>query len=324
MQQDADFITAEFLYMFRASCAHHQEYKILTWQPPVQVVMVAGRSSLCHIRDETDTVSSLIWQSEDPPATITTCTGSCCQHFILLMMGAWRPKHVEKFCSNKICILLHYVSVLFNLIQWFQFIWYPGQCLSQPLNHYSHFSHHVSLTNENLPANFSPEALASHYHIINAFYSIWDGKKCIWNTMQKHIRKLCTAEPRTRYVRNSANITKWIKLCWLKQQSMSEPRDYGHAVYTTVFHFHGNWQKQTSNLNGWNRIAKKPQGEKKWRGEHALSEEFLVWKAVRDMQLLTPMESLSIWKGSKKPLDDIDYNQNEECISLNLLTTILQ
>ena len=31
------------------------------------------------------------------------------------MMGAWRPKHVEKFCSNKICILLHHVGVLFNL-----------------------------------------------------------------------------------------------------------------------------------------------------------------------------------------------------------------
>ena len=53
MQQDADFITAEFLYIFRASCAHHQEYKILTRQPPVQVVMVAGGSSLRHIRDET-------------------------------------------------------------------------------------------------------------------------------------------------------------------------------------------------------------------------------------------------------------------------------
>ena len=46
MQQDADFITADFLYMFRASCAHHQEYKILTRQLPVQVVMVAGGSSL--------------------------------------------------------------------------------------------------------------------------------------------------------------------------------------------------------------------------------------------------------------------------------------
>ena len=46
MQQDADFITADFLYMFRASCAHYQEYKILTRQPPVQVVMVAGGSSL--------------------------------------------------------------------------------------------------------------------------------------------------------------------------------------------------------------------------------------------------------------------------------------
>ena len=57
MQQDADFITADFLYMFRASSAHHQEYKILTRQPPVQVVMVAGGSSLCHIRD--GTVSSI-------------------------------------------------------------------------------------------------------------------------------------------------------------------------------------------------------------------------------------------------------------------------
>ena len=46
MQQDADFITADFLYMFRASCAHHQECKILTRQPPVQAVMVAGGSSL--------------------------------------------------------------------------------------------------------------------------------------------------------------------------------------------------------------------------------------------------------------------------------------
>ena len=46
MQQSAHFITADFLYMFRASSAHHQEYKILTRQPPVQVVMVTGGSSL--------------------------------------------------------------------------------------------------------------------------------------------------------------------------------------------------------------------------------------------------------------------------------------
>jgi len=41
-----------------------------------------------------------------------------CQYFILLMTGAWRPKHVEKVCSNKICILLHHVGVLFNLRMW--------------------------------------------------------------------------------------------------------------------------------------------------------------------------------------------------------------
>ena len=45
-----------------------------------------------------------------------------CQYFILLMMGAWRPKHVEKVCSNKICILLHHVGVLFNLKTYF--VWY--------------------------------------------------------------------------------------------------------------------------------------------------------------------------------------------------------
>jgi len=60
MQQDADFITADFLYMFQASSVHHREYKILTRQPPVQVVTVAG------------------WRSEDPPATITTYTSGCC------------------------------------------------------------------------------------------------------------------------------------------------------------------------------------------------------------------------------------------------------
>jgi len=67
MQQDAHFITAGFLYMFRASCAHHQEYKILTWQSLVQVVMVVGGSSLCHIRDEK-------LRFEDSSTTITTCT----------------------------------------------------------------------------------------------------------------------------------------------------------------------------------------------------------------------------------------------------------
>ena len=63
MQQDADFITADFLYMFRASSVHHQEYKILTRQPPVQVVMVAGGSSLRHIRDETSFYLSLYYDA---------------------------------------------------------------------------------------------------------------------------------------------------------------------------------------------------------------------------------------------------------------------
>ena len=91
MQQDAYFITADFLYMFRASCDHHQEYKILTRQPPVQVVMVAGGFLLRHIRDET-VVSFLIWRSEDPPATTTICTGGCMSAFYTPDDGCMKPE----------------------------------------------------------------------------------------------------------------------------------------------------------------------------------------------------------------------------------------
>ena len=80
MQQDADFITADFLYMFRASCASHQEYKILTRQPPVQVVMVAGGSSLRHVRDETKLLPvaavSVFYTPDDWRMTPETCRES--------------------------------------------------------------------------------------------------------------------------------------------------------------------------------------------------------------------------------------------------------
>jgi len=75
MQQDADFITADFLYMFWASSAHHQEYKILTRQPPVQVVMVAGGSLLRHIRDEVAAVS-VFCTPDDGRLTPETCRES--------------------------------------------------------------------------------------------------------------------------------------------------------------------------------------------------------------------------------------------------------
>jgi len=39
MQQDADFITADFLYMFLASSAQHQEYKILPCQYFILLMM---------------------------------------------------------------------------------------------------------------------------------------------------------------------------------------------------------------------------------------------------------------------------------------------
>jgi hypothetical protein len=69
MLQCAGFISADLLYMFRASGAHHQEYLKTGTAATGTCVMVAGRSSHHHIRDEI--VSSLIWRCDDLPATIT-------------------------------------------------------------------------------------------------------------------------------------------------------------------------------------------------------------------------------------------------------------
>ena len=45
-----------------------------------------------------------------------TCTrGRRASFLILLMMGAWRPKHVGWLCRNKTCTVLHQVGVLFDL-----------------------------------------------------------------------------------------------------------------------------------------------------------------------------------------------------------------
>ena len=45
-----------------------------------------------------------------------TCVRGCRASFlILLMMGAWRSKHVEWLCRNKTCTVLHQVGVLFDL-----------------------------------------------------------------------------------------------------------------------------------------------------------------------------------------------------------------
>ena len=45
-----------------------------------------------------------------------TCTGGCLASFlILLVMDAWRPKHVEWLCRNKTCTVLYKVVVSFDL-----------------------------------------------------------------------------------------------------------------------------------------------------------------------------------------------------------------
>jgi len=98
MQHCAGFISAESLYMFRASSAHHREQ--------LQVghhITILG-------------TSSLIWWCDDLPATITPVPGAAVPVFLILpMIGAWRPRHVEWLCRNKTCTVLHQVGVLFDL-----------------------------------------------------------------------------------------------------------------------------------------------------------------------------------------------------------------
>ena len=43
-------------------------------------------------------------------------SGRSASFLILLMMGAWRTKHVEWLCRNKTCTVLHQVGVLFDLL----------------------------------------------------------------------------------------------------------------------------------------------------------------------------------------------------------------
>ena len=50
----AGFISADSLYMFRASGAHHQEYLKTGTAATGTGVIVAGRSSHHHIRDDGD------------------------------------------------------------------------------------------------------------------------------------------------------------------------------------------------------------------------------------------------------------------------------
>ena len=51
-----------------------------------------------------------------PTCNYNTCTrGPRASFLILLMIGAWRPKHVEWLCRNKTCTVLHQVGVSFDL-----------------------------------------------------------------------------------------------------------------------------------------------------------------------------------------------------------------
>jgi len=41
-----------------------------------------------------------------------------CKYFILLMMGVWRPKHVEKVCSKVSSLVLFYYTLENYLYRW--------------------------------------------------------------------------------------------------------------------------------------------------------------------------------------------------------------
>ena len=53
-----------------------------------------------------------------PTCNCNTCTrGRRASFLILLMMDAWRPKHVEWLCRNKTCIVLHQVGFFIWLMR---------------------------------------------------------------------------------------------------------------------------------------------------------------------------------------------------------------
>ena len=71
-------------------------------------VIFAGRPSHHHIMDFPNMV---MWW---PTCNYNTRTRDRRASFlILLMMDAWRPKHVDWLCWNKTCTVLHQVGVLF-------------------------------------------------------------------------------------------------------------------------------------------------------------------------------------------------------------------
>ena len=94
----------------------HKSNKTPTRCNTVQVLFLQGHSTCFGRKRPSSGVSSLIWWCDDLPATITPVPGAAVPFFFkLLMMGAWRPKHVEWLCRNKTCTVLHQVGVLFDL-----------------------------------------------------------------------------------------------------------------------------------------------------------------------------------------------------------------
>ena len=100
-----------------------------------------------------------------------------CQYFIFLMMVAWHPKHVEKVCSNKICILLHHVGVLFNRSSTLRSRWLTARDKARP----------ILL----LSCSFS-----EHYTGTSALSTVNPTWKCLGSNPVLHVEKPLIKSPR--------------------------------------------------------------------------------------------------------------------------------
>ena len=96
MQHCAGFISAESLYMFRASSAHHQEYFKLVRRPLVHVLLLQVSHHISLLGLELNhSFPALISRCDDLPATITHVPVAAVLVLNTPDDGRLRPKHVE-------------------------------------------------------------------------------------------------------------------------------------------------------------------------------------------------------------------------------------
>jgi len=98
MQHYAGFVSAESLYMFRASSAHHQEYLKLVQRPLVHVLSLLVSHHISLLGPELNashSVPALIRRYDDLPAAITHVPVAAVLVLNTPDDGRFSPKHVE-------------------------------------------------------------------------------------------------------------------------------------------------------------------------------------------------------------------------------------